>query len=161
MITCISKTKIVPLWRILYYHNTMSKATLIEPLESLQGKLHQQSNVVFRRKTVRDEQGHIVHVGPQESYRVIKPRDREKNPPSPAEQRNIDLFAAAVKQAAQELSPDSPKRTYWEQRWRAQLTKGEPITNDIVPKRRKIYHYLHPFVRATILAELKQTTAEQ
>lgn len=134
----------------------MSKVTLIDPVESIQGKISKKGETVFRCKQYRDEQGHIVSRGPQEAYIIAKPRDRKKNPPSGAEKQHLELFGEASSRAKAELAMDSPRRTYWLQRFLAQLTHPEHIDPaDPTSPFRKTYQQLHPFVRATIYYELK------
>lgn len=134
----------------------MSKVTLIDPVESIQGKISKKGETVFRCKQYRDERGHIVSQGPQEAYIIAKPRDRKKNPPSGAEKQHLELFGEASRRAKAELAMDSPRRAYWLQRFQAQLTHPEHIDPaDPTSPLRKTYQQLHPFVRATIYYELK------
>lgn len=134
----------------------MSKANLIDPVESLKGKISKKGETVFRCKQYRDARGNVVATGPQEAYIVANPRDRKKNPPSPAEQRHIDLFAEASRRTTIEIAPDSPRRAYWEQRFQAQLTRPEHTNpSDPASPLRKTYHQLNTFVRTTIYNALK------
>lgn len=134
----------------------MSKANLIDPVESLKGKISKKGETVFRCKQYRDANGNVVATGPQEAYIVTHPRDRKKNPPTPAEQRHIDLFAEASRRTTAEIAPDSPRRAYWEQRFQAQLTHPEHA-NPAAPTSplRKTYRQLNTFVRTTIYNALK------
>lgn len=133
----------------------MSKVRLTDPVESLQGKISKKGETVFRCKQYRDERGRVIGKGPQEAYVVANPRDRKKNPPSAAEQRHLDLFGEASRRTAQEIAPDSPRRAYWEQRFRAQLKHPEhTIPDDPSSPLRKTYHQLNTFVRSTIYLTL-------
>lgn len=135
----------------------MSKANLIDPVESLKGKISKKGETVFRCKQYRDANGNVVATGPQEAYIVTSPRDRKKNPPTPAEQRHIDLFAEASRRTTVEIAPDSPRRAYWEQRFQAQLTHPEHA-NPAAPTSplRKTYRQLNTFVRTTIYNDFKR-----
>lgn len=137
----------------------MSKANLIDPVESLKGKISKKGETVFRCKQYRDARGNVVATGPQEAYIVTNPRDRKKNPPTLAEQRHIDLFAEASRRTTVEIAPDSPRRAYWEQRFQAQLTHPEH-TDPADPSSplRKTYRQLNTFVRTTIYNALKNST---
>lgn len=134
----------------------MSKVTLIDPVESLKGKISKKGETVFRCKQYRDEQGHIVSRGPQEAYVIANPRNRKKNPPSGAEKQHLELFGEASRRAKAELAMDSPRRAYWLQRFQAQLSKPEHTDPaDPTSPLRKTYQQLHPFVRATIYYDLR------
>lgn len=134
----------------------MSKVTLIDPVESMQGKISGKGETIFRCKQFCDADGRIIAQGAQEAYVIANPRDRKKNPPTEAEQRNIDLFAEASRRTTVEIAPDSPRRAYWQQRFQAQLTKPEH-TDPADPSSplRKTYRQLNTFVRTTIYNELK------
>ena len=134
----------------------MSRVTLIDPIESIKGKIHKRGESIFRCKQFRDEHGHVVAQGPQEAYVIAHPRDRKKNPPTGAEQQHLTLFGEASRRAKAELAQDSPRRVYWEQRFQAQLSKPAHLNpSDPSSPPRKQYQQLHPFVRATIYYELK------
>lgn len=65
-------------------------------------------------------------------------------------------FGEASRRAKAELAQDSPRRTYWEQRFRTQLSRLEHLDpSDPSSPLRKQYQQLHPFVRATIYYALK------
>ena len=98
----------------------MSQVKLIDPVESLQGKMSRKGETIFRCKHYRDANGKIIAQGAQEAYVIAKPRDREKNPPVGAEKRQIDLFAEASRRTTIEIAPDSPRRAYWQQRFEEQ-----------------------------------------
>lgn len=134
----------------------MSQVKLIDPVESLQGKMSRKGETIFRCKHYRDANGKIIAQGAQEAYVIAKPRDRKKNPPIGAEKRQIDLFAEASRRTTIEIAPESSRRAYWQQRFQAQLTKPEH-TNPSDPNSpfRKTYRQLNTFVRTTIYNELK------
>ena len=140
----------------------MSRVTLIDPIESIKGKIHKRGESIFRCKQFRDEHGHVVAQGPQEAYVIAHPRDRKKNPPTGAEQQHLTLFGEASRRAKAELAQDSPRRAYWEQRFCAQLSKPEHFDpSDPSSPLRKQYQQLHPFVRATIYYELKKENKKE
>lgn len=100
----------------------------------------------------------MIGKGPQEAYVVANPRDRKKNPPSEAEQRHLDLFGEASRRTTKEVAPDSPRRAYWEQRFKAQLRHPEhTIPNDPSSPLRKTYHQLNTFVRSTLYQTLNSS----
>ena len=88
----------------------MSQVKLIDPVESLQGKMSRKVETIFRYKHYRDANDKIITQGAQEAYVIAKPRDRKKNPPVGAEKRQIDLFAEASRRTTIEIAPDSPCR---------------------------------------------------
>ena len=136
----------------------MSRVTLIDPIESIKGKIYKRGDSIFHCKQFRDEHGHVVAQGPQEAYVIAHPRDRKKNPPTGAEQQHLTLFGEASRRAKAELAQDPPRRAYWEQRFRAQLSKPEHLDPSAPSSPlRKQYQQLHPFVRATIYIERRRS----
>lgn len=134
----------------------MSKVTLITPVDSLQGKLHKRSDVIFRRKHIYDSKGNVIGQLAQESYRVLNPRDWKKNPPKGAEKTNIDNWTIACQRASHELK-DEVLAAAWKKRFEAQLTHPEPDAPiDPRTRRPKIYIRLACFVRATIYRTLSK-----
>ena len=133
----------------------MIQVKLIDPVESLQGKMSRKGETIFRCKHYRDANGKIVAHGAQEAYVIANPRNRKKNPPVGAEKRQIDRFAEASRRTTLEIAPDSPRRAYWQQRFQAQLTQPEHTdpSNPDSPLR-KTYRQLNTFVRTTIYNEL-------
>ena len=126
----------------------MAQSNLIYPLESLHGKISKKSKTVFRRKAVYDENGNIIAQYAQESYVIEHPRDWKKKPAKGAEKARQERWAEACARTKAILD-DPQQRAQWEERWRAQLKKGEqdaPI--DPRTNKPKIYIKFDCYVRA-------------
>ncbi len=55
----------------------------------------------MRKKKYRAPNGKVLKEGVQESYKLVNPRDYEKNPPKGAELANIQLFSESKCQASE------------------------------------------------------------
>ena len=58
----------------------MSQVKLIDPVESLQGKISHKSETIFRCKHYRDVNGEIVAHGAQEAYVIVIPLHPSEKP---------------------------------------------------------------------------------
>lgn len=70
----------------------MSRAKLNVTMDELHGELVKNSGMIMRQKKYRALSGKVIAVGAQELYKIVNPRDYEKNPPKGAELANINLF---------------------------------------------------------------------
>ena len=130
----------------------MAKSNLIFPVDTLRGKITRKSKTVFRRKSTYDENGNVIAQCAQESYVVENPRDWKKNPAKGAEKAKQERWAEACART-KEILDDPQQRAQWEERWRAQLKKGEkdaPI--DPRTNKPKIYIKFDCYVRAKMWA---------
>jgi len=140
----------------------MAQVTFISPIESLSGQLsHQPNATIHRRKRYRDDKGHVIAEGVNETYVVVHPRDYSLNPPKGEELRNINIFRQAFLLSRQELS-DPIRRQYWIDRWQRQRQRGEadapisPTTNQP-----KIYNRLDRFVQSVLQRQLQAQSSPE
>lgn len=70
----------------------MSKVKLNPTIAEAHGEMVKNSGMIMRQKTYRAPNGKVLCRGAQEAYKIINPRDYEKNPPKGAELENINLF---------------------------------------------------------------------
>lgn len=132
----------------------MAQSNLVFPVQSMHGKIHSKSKIVFRRKTIYDENGNIIAECAQESFVVENPRDWTKNPPKGAEKQRLDNWTTAC-QRAKAILRDADLAAEWKTRFEAQLKHGEedaPI--DPNTHKPKVYRRFDCFVRAAIFREL-------
>ena len=73
----------------------MARIELNPLLKNAHGQLNKRDNTVLRQKKYRADNGAVIGYGAQESYEVLNPRDRKKNPPKGTELQNITSFAQA------------------------------------------------------------------
>ena len=91
----------------------MSKVTYLDPIKSMHGKLHSQSDMWFMERYGTQFTGHRNN-----------PRDYSLKPQSEAEKAGTLRLAAATK-AYNELVKDSPEWLALEQEYLAQLSKPD------------------------------------
>ena len=130
----------------------MATPTYIAPIDGLRGKLNQKDKTVFRQKYARDSNGAIIGAMKPEAYVVQHPRDWKKKPAKGAEKEKQDRWTKACARTKAILD-DPTQRAQWEERWRAQLKKGEkdaPI--DPRTNKPKIYIKFDCYVRAKMWA---------
>ncbi|MBO5817116.1 MAG: hypothetical protein J6R26_04120 [Paludibacteraceae bacterium] len=128
----------------------MATPTYIAPIDGMRGKLNKKDKTVFRQKHARDANGAIIADMKPEAYVVQHPRDWKKKPAKGAEKAKQDRWAEACARTKAILD-DPQQRTQWEERWKAQLKKGEedaPI--DPRTKKRKIYIKFDCYVRSKV-----------
>ena len=141
----------------------MATVHYIDPIASISGRLckKQKRGGILRRKQYRDDSGRVVAEGALEAYCVLHPRDYDKNPPVGAELRSITLFQQAALQAAEERR-DPERLAYWQERFAAQLRRGDseaPL--DKHTGRPRIYHRFHIFVQTILYQRLKSQSQDQ
>lgn len=81
----------------------MARIVLSQPVAEIHGAFRKGGHIINRQKKYRDENGHVVHEGVQESYAISHPRDFKKNPPRGAELANITLWTEACRRTSQIL----------------------------------------------------------
>ena len=136
----------------------MARTNYLDPIASMTGRLSRKGakQVISRRKMYRDGQGNIVFEGNNESYVVKHPRDYDKTPMRPEEQKTTQAFRQALTQF--QLEKQDPERmAYWTARYNAQLKKGDPEAPiDKNTKQRRIYARLDNFIRAMLQIQFRQ-----
>ena len=70
----------------------MTKIKFHAPVKEMTGEFEKGSRIIMRKKKYRAVTGAVLHEGVQESYKVVHPRDYDKNPPKGAELENIQRF---------------------------------------------------------------------
>ncbi len=132
----------------------MAQISVEAPVLSMRGKVSQLSRVIYRQKTYSVGSHH--YLGPIEAYVVMRPRDRRKDPPSPAEQATVDRFRKACNETKKQLA-DPDQRAYWVQRFEYQLDHPEPAygKNRRVGETR-VFLQLHLYVRTMLLRQYTQ-----
>ena len=134
----------------------MSETKFINPIDSMSGRLSkkERQGVIFRRKIYRDSQGHIIKKGRNEHFIQVNPRNYEKTPLTPGEQKTVSAFKQALEQY--KLDKQNPERmAYWQQRWKAQMRKGDPQAPiDPETGKKRIYGRLDTFIRSMIQISL-------
>ena len=132
----------------------MAQISVEAPVLSMRGKISQLSRIIYRQKTYSVGSHH--YLGPIEAYVVMRPRDRRKDPPSPAEQGTVDRFRKACNETKKQLA-DPERRAYWVQRFEYQLDHPEPAygKNRRVGETR-VFLQLHLYVRTMLLRQYTQ-----
>ena len=137
----------------------MSQAILSAGLDILRGKVsgrgRPDSSMVMRIKSYRDDEGHIIMMGPQEFYRLRK-RDYKRSPRSAAEERQAGIWQAVCREASAIVKDKNhPRYTELRARWNAQFEGGgdEFLNEGLVKK--VVYGMFPVFVRRVLLKERK------
>ena len=78
----------------------MAVAELEYPFAEIRGSIGK-DGIVNRKKKYRDDKGRIIHEGKQEAYKIKHPRNFKKNPPSAAEQANMNWWTESCRRVAQ------------------------------------------------------------
>lgn len=152
----------------------MAKTVFTPPIQEMHGA-YTKDGTIFRRKTFRDSNGNIKGVGVKEAYTIMNPRNWKKKPATgkelehqlhfrqaSAETKRILLAAnpeayAAAHDGALPTPEDLATLRYWENRFNAQLKKGEPEAPiDPETNKHKIYIRFDAFIRTCLLRQLKQ-----
>lgn len=78
----------------------MALADLNFPFAEIRGSIGK-DGIVNRKKKYRDDKGRIIAEGKQEAYKIKNPRNFKKNPPSAAEQANMNWWTESCRRVAQ------------------------------------------------------------
>lgn len=160
----------------------MSQIEFYAPVKNMRGKFEKGSGIVFRQKKYRAPNGAVLKEGVQESYKIVHPRDYDKNPPKGAELANLQLFSESKRLASEiinsekftneELSampPEERTKTLelrqqlddFRKRFYAQFKKPDPEAPfekkpdpNSMKLRRKQYSKLDNFIQAIIREKL-------
>jgi len=146
----------------------MAKTVFNDPIHEMHGA-YTKEGTILRRKTFRDSNGRVKGHGVNESYKIMNPRDWKKKPATGKElehQLHFRQASAETKRILLAAKPDaSPTEEelatlrYWENRFNAQLKKGEPEAPiDQETKKHKIYIRFDAFIRTCLLRQLKAQT---
>ena len=152
----------------------MSKTIFNDHVREMHGA-YTKDGTIHRRKTFRDSNGKVKGQGVNESYKIMNPRDWKKKPAKGkelehqlhfqqacAETKRILLAAkpeayAAAHNGSLPSEEDLATLRYWQDRFNAQLKKGEPEAPiDPNTHKHKIYLRLDAFIRTCLLRQLKQ-----
>ena len=133
----------------------MSRVTLSPGLEKWQGKVSGKSGMTMRIKAYRDDEGHIVSMGPQEYYRKEK-RDYKVHPRSSAEEAQRQLWQDVCREASAIIKDKNhPRYTELRERWNAQFNGGGDAFINEGREEKVVYGMFPVFVRMVILKEKK------
>ena len=79
----------------------MTQIKFYAPVKEMNGEFEKGSGIIMRKKKYRAPNGAVLREGVQESYKLVNPRDYEKNPPKGAELANIQLFSESKRLASE------------------------------------------------------------
>ena len=79
----------------------MTQIKFYAPVKEMNGEFEKGSGIIMRKKKYRAPNGAVLREGVQESYKLVNPRDYEKNPPNGAELANIQLFSNSKRLASE------------------------------------------------------------
>ena len=133
----------------------MSRVTLSPGIDIWRGKVSGKSGMTMRIKAYRDDEGHIVKMGPQEYYRKDK-RDYKVHPRSAAEEAQRQVWQTVCR-AASAIVKDKNHPRYAElrARWNAQFKGGCDAFLNEGRTEKKIYGMFPVFVRMVLMKEMK------
>ena len=136
----------------------MSRVQLSPGIDIWRGKVSGKSGMTMRIKSYRDDEGHIIKMGPQEYYRKDK-RDFKIHPRTAKEEAQR-LFWQEVCREASAIIKDKNHPRYAElrARWNAQLKNGgDRFLND--GRLEKVVYGMFPvFVRMVLMKEKKEAS---
>ena len=79
----------------------MTQIKFYAPVKEMNGEFEKGSGIIMRKKKYRAPNGAVLREGVRESYKLVNPRDYEKNPPKGAELANIQLFSDSKRQTSE------------------------------------------------------------
>ena len=79
----------------------MTQIKFYAPVKEMNGEFEKGSGIIMRKKKYRAPNGAVLREGVQESYKLVNPRDYEKNPPKGTELANIQLFSNSKRLASE------------------------------------------------------------
>lgn len=161
----------------------MTQIKFYAPVKEMNGEFEKGSGIIMRKKKYRAPNGKVLKEGVQESYKLVNPRDYEKNPPKGAELANIQLFSESKRQASEiinsgkvtdeelaAMTPDNRQKTLelraelenFKMRFYAQFKRPDPeAPYEKKPEpgsmklRQKQYSKLDNFIQAIIRQKLE------
>ena len=137
----------------------MARAELSPGIESLSGKLAGWSQFQTRFKKWKDDNGHVIKVGPQEVFKRRK-RDYERSPRTEAELAQAQIWSSVCREAST-IVKDKNHQRYAElrARWNAQFQGGADEMLNEGRSKKVIYGMFPVFVRMVLLKEHKAQNA--
>ena len=134
----------------------MSRVTLSPGIDIWRGKVSGKSGMTMRIKSYRDDEGHIVKMGPQEYYRKDK-RDYKVHPRSANEEAQRQVWQEVCREASAIVKDkDHPRYAELRERWNAQFKGGCDAFLNEGRTEKKIYGMFPVFVRMVLLKERKE-----
>ena len=135
----------------------MSRVTLSPGIDIWRGKVSGKSGMTMRIKSYRDDEGHIVKMGPQEYYRKDK-RDYKRHPRSAKEEAQRLVWQEVCRAASVIIkNKNHPRYAELRERWNAQFKGGCDAFLNEGRTEKKIYGMFPVFVRMVLLKERKES----
>ena len=133
----------------------MSQVSLSPGIDIWRGKVSGKSGMTMRIKSYRDDEGHIIKMGPQEYYRKEK-RDYKAHPRTAKEEAQR-LFWQEVCREASVIIKDKNHPRYAElrARWNAQFKSGGDVFLNEGRLEKVVYGMFPVFVRMVLMKEKK------
>ena len=133
----------------------MARAELSTGIESLRGKLSGWSGTQARFKKWKDDNGHVIKVGPQELF-VRRSRDYKQSPRTAAELAQARIWSTVCREASAIIKDKNhPRYAELRARWNAQFQGGADAFLNEGSEKTVIYGMFPVFVRMVLLKELK------
>ena len=133
----------------------MAVAELSPGLESLRGKLARKSGMQMRFKVYKDDEGHVIKVGPQEYFRRDR-RDYKRSPRTAAEAAQASIWKEVCREASVIIKDKNhPRYAELRERWNAQFKGGCDAFLNEGRTEKVIYGMFPVFVRMVIMKEMK------
>lgn len=133
----------------------MSRVTLSPGIDIWRGKVSGKSGMTMRIKSYRDDEGHIIKMGPQEYYRKDK-RDYKRHPRSEKEEAQRLVWQEVCREASAIIKDKShPRYAELRERWNAQFKGGCDAFLNEGRTEKVIYGMFPVFVRMVLLKERK------
>ena len=133
----------------------MAVAELSPGLESLRGKLARKSGMLMRFKVYKDDEGHVIKVGPQEYFRRDR-RDYKRSPRTAAEAAQASIWKEVCREASVIIKDKNhPRYAELRERWNAQFKGGCDAFLNEGRTEKVIYGMFPVFVRMVIMKEMK------
>ena len=134
----------------------MSRVTLSPGIDIWRGKVSGKSGMTMRIKSYRDDEGHIVKMGPQEYYRKDK-RDFKRHPRSEKEEAQRLVWQEVCREASAIVKDKThPRYAELRERWNAQFASGGDKELNEGKDEKKVYGMFPVFVRMVLMHEKRQ-----
>ena len=138
----------------------MAVAELSPGIEGLHGKLMRKSGMQMRYKKYKDDEGHIIKVGPQEYFKRNS-RDYKRSPRTEAEQAQANIWRDVCRRASEIYkNPDHPRYAELRARWNAQFKGGCDAALNEGRTEKVVYGMFPVFVRMVLMKEMKNSAEE-
>ena len=136
----------------------MSRVQLSPGIDIWRGKVSGKSGMTMRIKSYRDDEGHIIKMGPQEYYRKDK-RDFKIHPRTAKEEAQRLFWQEVCREASAIIKDkDHPRYAELRARWNAQFKNGgDRFLNEGRPEK-VVYGMFPVFVRMVLMKEKKEAS---